>query len=227
MTILLHDYYNIHFVAPVVIQLEVLSATTVNVSWDRLDIPEITGYIVYYSQTMNSEMVPIQHFINVFSSTNFVLLTDLTSDIEYQFDVVAVAELDGDTVMGSRSDNFTERLTPTSLPTIATQSNIYPNHWRRHGVYRGSVFCCCCRGDIIIFRPFKVRFAFAQPQLSFFLVDMHTQLLSVYRFQRTHVLHTYKSNLNIASNRYRINHTFSCCCRKKKVLCYQRKNNTK
>ena len=126
MTILLHDYYNIHFVAPVVIQLEVLSATTVNVSWDRLDIPEITGYIVYYSQTMNSEMVPIQHFINVFSSTNFVLLTDLTSDIEYQFDVVAVAELDGDTVMGSRSDNFTERLTPTSLPTIATQSNITP-----------------------------------------------------------------------------------------------------
>ena len=61
-------------------------------------------------------------FINVFSSTNFVLLTDLTSDVEYQFEVVAVAELDGDTVMGARSDNFTERLTPTSLPT--TQSNI-------------------------------------------------------------------------------------------------------
>ena len=68
--LLLHDYYNIHFVAPVVIQLEVLSATSVRVSWDRFDIPEITGYIVYYSQTMNSEMVPTQHFINVFSSTN-------------------------------------------------------------------------------------------------------------------------------------------------------------
>ena len=122
--LLLHDYYNIHFVAPVVIQLEVLSATSVRVSWDRFDIPEITGYIVYYSQTMNSEMVPTQHFINVFSSTNFVLLTDLTSGAEYQFEVVAVAELDGDTVMGERSDNFTERLTLTSLP--ATQSNITP-----------------------------------------------------------------------------------------------------
>ena len=122
--LLLHDYYNIHFVAPVVIQLEVLSATSVRVSWDRFDIPEITGYIVYYSQTMNSEMVPTQHFINVFSSTNFVLLTDLTSGAEYQFEVVAVAELDGDTVMGERSDNFTERLSLTSLP--ATQSNITP-----------------------------------------------------------------------------------------------------
>ena len=37
---------------------------------------------------------------------------------------MAVAELDGDTVMGERSDNFTERLTLTSLP--ATQSNITP-----------------------------------------------------------------------------------------------------
>ena len=120
----MHDYYNIHFVAPVVIQLEALSATSVRVSWDRLDIPEITGYIVYYSQTGNSEMVPTQHFINVFSSTNFVLLTDLTSNVEYQFEVVAVAKLDGDVVVGERSDNFTERLTPTSVP--ATQINIGP-----------------------------------------------------------------------------------------------------
>ena len=92
------------------------------VSWDRLDIPEIIGYIVYYSQIMNSEMVPIQHFINVFSSTNFILLTDLTSDVEYQFEVVAVAKLDGDVVMGERSNEYTERLTPTSVP--ATQINI-------------------------------------------------------------------------------------------------------
>ena len=118
----MNDYYNIHFVAPVVIQLEVLSATSVRVSWDRLDIPEITGYIVYYSQTGNSEMVPTQHFINVFSSTNIVLLTDLTSNVEYQFEVVAVAKLDGDVVMGERSNEYTERLTPTSVP--ATQINI-------------------------------------------------------------------------------------------------------
>ena len=48
-------------VAPVAIELEDLSATSVRVSWDRLDIPEITGYIVYYNQTGNSEMVIIQH----------------------------------------------------------------------------------------------------------------------------------------------------------------------
>ena len=33
--------------------VEVVSATSVRVSWDRIDLPEITGYTVYYSQTGN------------------------------------------------------------------------------------------------------------------------------------------------------------------------------
>ena len=120
----MHKYYNIHIVAPVVIRLEVLSATSVRVSWDRLDLTEITGYILYYSQTGNSEMVPTQHFINVASSTNFIFLTDLTSNVEYQFEVVAVAELDGDVVVGERSNKYTKRLTLTSVP--GTQIDIAP-----------------------------------------------------------------------------------------------------
>ena len=84
------------------------------VSWDRLDIPEITGYIVYYSQTGNSEKVTIT---NASSSTSFVVVTDLTSDVEYQFEVVAVAELDGDTVMGERTGQHIERVIPTAAAT--------------------------------------------------------------------------------------------------------------
>ena len=67
-------------------------------------------------------MVTIQHFINVFSSTSFVVVTDLTRNVEYQFEVVAVAELDGDVVMGERTGEYTEHVIPTSVP--ATQSVI-------------------------------------------------------------------------------------------------------
>ena len=101
------------FVAPVLIQLEVLSATSVRVSWDILDIPEIKCYILYYSQTGNSEKVIIT---NASSYTSSVVITDLTI-VEYQFEVVAVAELDGDVVMGERSEQHTKRVVPTAAVT--------------------------------------------------------------------------------------------------------------
>ena len=96
------------------IELEVLSATSVRVSWELLDIPEITGYIVYYSQTGNSGN---DTTVNFPSSTSSVVITDLTSSTEYQFEVVAVAELDGEVVMGKREEESKERVTPTSSPT--------------------------------------------------------------------------------------------------------------
>ena len=102
--------------------LEVLSATSIRVSWDRLDISEITGYIVYYSQTGNSEMVT-----RVPSSENSVTIENLFTDMEYQFQVVAVAELNGDVVMGERSNVSIAHPTaqPANTPsTIKTQGKL-------------------------------------------------------------------------------------------------------
>ena len=93
--------YFLHAAIVTNIGVTVTSATSVRVSWDRLDIPEITGYIVYYSQT---EMVTTEQSVNVPSSQNSVLIEDLMTDVEYQFEVVAVAELDGVVVMGERSE---------------------------------------------------------------------------------------------------------------------------
>ena len=100
--------------------LEVVSATSIQVSWDRLDIPEITRYIVYYSQTGNSEMVT-----TVSGSENSVTIDNLLTDMEYQFQVVAVAELDGesDAIMGERSNLSVSRPTPpppTTMPPPST-----------------------------------------------------------------------------------------------------------
>ena len=99
--------------------LEVVSATSIQVSWDRLDIPEITRYIVYYSQTGNGEMVT-----TVSGSENSVTIENLITDFEYQFQVVAVAELDGEVVMGERSNLSISRPTPppTTTPPPATTS---------------------------------------------------------------------------------------------------------
>ena len=97
--------------------LEVVSATSIQVSWDRLDNPEITRYIVHYSQTGNSEMVT-----TVPGSRNSVTIENLLTDVEYQFQVVAVAELDGDVVMGERSNVIIGRptLPPPTTPPLAT-----------------------------------------------------------------------------------------------------------
>ena len=103
------------------IMVLLLSSISVRVSWDRLDIPEITGYMVYYSQTGNFEMVTIETSITVTGSVEtFVVIDNLRSGVEYQFQVVAVAELDGDVVMGERSAMSMQQII---IPTPATENS--------------------------------------------------------------------------------------------------------
>ena len=103
------------------------SATSVRVSWDRLDIPEITGYIVYYSLTESSEE---EQSDNVPSSQNSVIIDNLMNNVEYQFDVVAVAELDGDEVMGFRNRSQGALLTipPDATPEPTTRPPPSPSN---------------------------------------------------------------------------------------------------
>ena len=84
------------------VEVEVVSDTSVRVSWDSVDIPEITGYTVYYSQTGNKKRQS-EESITVPSSDNSVVIEGLLNNVEYQFQVVAIAELDGDVIMGQRT----------------------------------------------------------------------------------------------------------------------------
>ena len=107
--------------AKVMIVLDVVSATSIQVSWDRLDIPEITRYIVYYSQTGNSEMAT-----TVSNTDNSVTIENLQTNEEYQFQVVAVAELEGesDAIMGKRSNVSVSRPTPPP-PTTPSPATVH------------------------------------------------------------------------------------------------------
>ena len=102
------------------VEVEVVSDTSVRVSWDSVDIPEITGYTVYYSQTGNRKRQS-EESITVPSSDNSVVIEGLLNNVEYQFQVVAIAELYGGVIMGQRSllSGIVVALPTTASTTIA------------------------------------------------------------------------------------------------------------
>ena len=111
------------FVASVMkLGLDVLSARSVNVSWERIDTT-LTSYIVYYSLTESDGME-----FNISSTNNSVVIEGLIAGVEYQFQVVAVLELDGDVVIGERSNVSIVHLThsPATTVEIGMQTNLTP-----------------------------------------------------------------------------------------------------
>ena len=86
------------------------------VSWDEVDIPDVTGYIVYYNY-VDSETTTNEQSVNIPSSDTSVIIDNLISDVQYQFKVAAVADVDGDVVIGQRSPTLSTLVLPSSLIT--------------------------------------------------------------------------------------------------------------
>ncbi len=88
------------------ISVDIVTSTSARVSWDAINIPEISGYIVYYSLTGNRkrQVEQVEECVDVpGSSTTTVLIEDLVNGAEYQFTVVALANLNGANISGSRA----------------------------------------------------------------------------------------------------------------------------
>ena len=85
------------------VEVEIVSGNSLRVSWDTIDIPEVTGYIVYYSQTGEMVHTEEESATMVHSSVTALVITGLMNNVKYHFQVVAIAELDGDMVTGERS----------------------------------------------------------------------------------------------------------------------------
>ena len=71
---------------------------TVRVVWDKINVPGISNYTVYYSTEGESEQ-----FRSVHSSENSVMIMDLRSDVEYEFQVVAIGIVNRQEISGERS----------------------------------------------------------------------------------------------------------------------------
>ena len=79
------------------VMVEILSNTSVNVSWESIDTSELTiSYRIYYNQSGDMDA-----FVN--TSSNSIIINDLTSNVEHMFYVVVTAEVDGQTFIGQRS----------------------------------------------------------------------------------------------------------------------------
>ncbi len=85
------------------IRVEIVTSTSARVSWDAIDFPGISGYIVYYSLTGNRKRQAEESVDVPGSSATTVLIEDLVNGAEYQFTVVALANLNGDEITGPRA----------------------------------------------------------------------------------------------------------------------------
>ena len=105
------------------VQVEQLTETSVRVSWDAITLPEVTRYRVFYSQVesrkrqvMGELMVEVQG-----RDQTSVVIEDLVSSAQYQFQVVAIAVLGGMEFVGGRSAVGEESMVALTM-TAATVS---------------------------------------------------------------------------------------------------------
>ena len=100
------------------VEVEVVTDVSVRVSWDSLDIPEITGYTVFYNRTGNGTE---EQSVNVTTSHDSVVIDNLMNNVEYQFQVAAIAKLDGVLIVGERSMLDNKSKVVVALPTTTTK----------------------------------------------------------------------------------------------------------
>ncbi len=83
------------------VRVEQLTDTSVRVSWHQIFADEITNYAVYYKPSDNTEQS--EESVTVPSSESSVVIGDLMINVEYQFQVAAIAEMERVFFTGQRS----------------------------------------------------------------------------------------------------------------------------
>ena len=84
------------------VTVEFLNSTSVKVSWDRLDIPKITRYVVYYTTQRQVEST-----LQVIATASSVVINNTTINGIFTYQVAAQVVLDGVVIIGSKSDRNT------------------------------------------------------------------------------------------------------------------------
>ena len=97
--------------------MEFVSNSSVRVSWDSIDNPMIISYTVYMIENYEGE---VNESIIVPSSMNSVVIGNLNEsiNIDYQFQVAATAEINGEVIMGERSDAIRLVIPPTTTTAL-------------------------------------------------------------------------------------------------------------
>jgi hypothetical protein len=99
------------------VRVEQVSDSSVRVSWNALDnLPEVTGYRVYYSQKGSRKRQAGEVSVDITDpSQDSVIIGDLETAVQYQYQVAAIVMLVGMEFIGNRSEEAVLALT-TALP---------------------------------------------------------------------------------------------------------------
>jgi hypothetical protein len=99
------------------------------VSWNALsNIPEVTGYRVYYSQIVSRKRQAGELSVDIADrSQNSVVIDDLETAVQYQFQVVTIVMLGGMEFVSNRSlVDETTMLALTTAPTTSAPTTSAP-----------------------------------------------------------------------------------------------------
>ncbi len=83
-------------------EVGVVSGTSIHVSWDPITDPGISGYIILYTSTADGNDTQQKNITSIEPLP--VLISGLSPGVEYQFQVQAVVEVNGEVFLGEESD---------------------------------------------------------------------------------------------------------------------------
>ncbi len=103
------------------VDIEQLTDTSVLVSWDQI-LADNINYTVYYKPS--ADMERNEQSMTVPSSESSVVIENLMTNVEYEFQVAATAELEGVPFPGARSSLTVQVLTTTPPPTTPLHTTL-------------------------------------------------------------------------------------------------------
>ena len=102
------------------VQVEFVSDSSVRVSWEIINDSMIINYTVYYFiNVMDDYEAEVNESIIVHNFMYSVVIED-SNIIDYQLQVAATAEINGEVIMGERSDAVRSVLPPTTMSIAIT-----------------------------------------------------------------------------------------------------------
>ncbi len=85
------------------VEVEVFNTTSVRVLWSPVSLPEATGYIILYGLRCDCNSLQDLSVRGGKTSSTVVTVGGSELQLEYQFQVQAVVEVEGEVFLGERS----------------------------------------------------------------------------------------------------------------------------
>ena len=136
------------------VRLETIDETSVQVSWNRIPLDEITNYTVYYRPLGSRKRQACEMAVVVPSSRDFVEIRNLETETRYQFQVEATALLDDGTRLTGQRSPVVRQDTTNPSPTEGNNIQLRFMNLTHSHLYLSFLYFLWCA--VFINDPFPV-----------------------------------------------------------------------